>query len=106
MYFLSIHKDLSLGGRQHAEQHFHQRGFSRAVFPHQRMDLAFFYTKIDVVVGHNSSRIHLCDIPGFQDIPLLHMIFLRNGPGPFRGVTFFLFCVKGAEMEISLSTPS
>ena len=41
--------------------------------------ICLFYTKIDVVVGHNSSQVYLCDIPGFQDIPLLHMIFLRNG---------------------------
>lgn len=103
MYFLSIHKDLSLGKLQHAEQHFHQRGFSRAVFPHQRMDLAF-YTKIGRCGWPQLLPDTPLDIP-LQDIPLLHMIFLRNGPAFLRGVTF-LSCVKGAEMEISLSTPS
>ena len=75
MYFLPVHKDLALGGREHAEQHFHQRGFSRAVLPHKRMDFALSDLKVYVVVRHNAAGIHLRDIPCFQDIPLLHNIF-------------------------------
>ena len=72
MNFLAIDKDLPLGRLQHTEQHFHQRRFTGAVLPYQGMDLTFLDLEIDVVIRHHTARIYLCDIPGFQDNPLLH----------------------------------
>ncbi|SRN32531.1 Uncharacterised protein [Shigella flexneri] len=37
---LAVYQDLAAGGGIRPRQHLHQRAFSRAVFPHQGMDLA------------------------------------------------------------------
>ena len=76
--FLPLYKNLPFRRRQHAEQHFHQRGFSRAVLSYQRMDFSPSDLQIDVMVGHNAAGIYLGNIPGLKDVSLLHMFFLHD----------------------------
>ncbi len=51
-------------------QHFHQGGFSRAVFPYQTMDFASFEVKADIV-----KRLHTRE--GFADAFHDEYIFIR-----------------------------
>ena len=55
------------------EQHLHQGGLTRAVFPCQRMDFPLSEGEIHMIVGHKSGRVNLCDIPHFQNIRIIHV---------------------------------
>ena len=77
---LSVDPDLARGGLLQAEQHLHQRGLSRAVLAHQRVDLALADVEIHILVGGDAVGIHLGD-------PLhLNDIFFCHAGGPSRSV--------------------
>ena len=60
-HFLPIDNDLAFIRHMHTGDDFDQRGLTGAVFPHQRMDLAFSQFKLHIVQG-SDTRESLGDI--------------------------------------------
>ena len=60
--------NIALSGVLVAEQDLHQGTFSGAVLTHQGMDLAFPDGKADILIGHDTVGVDLCDMFHFQDL--------------------------------------
>ena len=58
---LPIHPDLAARRLLEAEEHFHKRRFTCAVFAHQRVNFALSQGKIHALVGCDAVGIHFCD---------------------------------------------
>ena len=72
---LSVEDNLPGIGGFNAEQDFHQRGFSRAVFPQKGVNLAFFQGQTDILVSDDSVAVNFHDVLHLQDILLRHIAF-------------------------------
>ena len=64
-YLHAVLFDDALLGLIQTEQHAHQRGFARAVFAQQGVDLTLLQLKRDVVVGDDTGK-PLCDVQHFD----------------------------------------
>ena len=67
LHRLAVFADLALLGLIQAEQHAHQRGFARAVFPQKRVDLRLFQLQGDVVIRLDAGKL-LGDVKHFDHI--------------------------------------
>ena len=65
VHALSAQEDLAAIAPAEAEQHVHQRGFARAVFAQQRVDLPLLKVEGDAVQGNHAGKL-LADVAHFQ----------------------------------------
>ena len=56
-----VHQHLSLIRLMYPRDHLDQRGFSRSVFSHERVDLALFQPKLHMVQRHHARKA-FCNI--------------------------------------------
>ena len=80
MDYLPVFADFALFRLIHAKEHAHQGGFARAVFAQQRVNLAFFELKGDIVVGDNARKLfgnaqHFDDILAQSHRPFLRILY-------------------------------
>ena len=69
--FVAFHADLAAVLGIHAGQHLDQRGFSRSVFAHQRMDLTLAQRKVHILQGVDAGEV-FADAAHFQNCAFLH----------------------------------
>ncbi|GAC1470889.1 MAG: hypothetical protein PVSMB5_18980 [Ktedonobacteraceae bacterium] len=62
---LPVNQNLATIGMDQAIEDIHERGFSGAIFAHQRVYLTLAYRQVHMVAGHNAG-------PGLIDIAHLH----------------------------------
>ncbi len=57
----AVHPDLAARRLLQTEEHLHERGFTGAVFTHQRVDLAPSEVEVHTLIGRDAVGIHLGD---------------------------------------------
>ena len=79
VHLLAMHEDLSLSRLVQADEDVHERGLAGAVLAQERMDLAFPYGQVNVLVGIERAEA-LADVfhpQQFRHVILLSSLFTR-----------------------------
>ena len=67
----TVYPDFAARRLLQTEQHLHKRGFTGAVFTHQRVNFASAEVKIHALIGRDTVGIHLCDPFHLDDVFLV-----------------------------------
>ncbi|MPM54652.1 hypothetical protein SDC9_101431 [bioreactor metagenome] len=75
-HLFPVQPDFTASGLLQTEQHFHQRGFSRAILSHQGVNFPLADVQLNVLIGGNAVGIDLGDVKHPNDVFLV-FVFLH-----------------------------